>query len=212
MASHVHVLWTMKDRIAYKKLMLFHNIVNSSDERIISNIIGYQMENPRRGTWYSSIQILLDRYNLKWSSEIKKSQWKKAVKKQINLTTEEEIRKGCDTTKGRTVAQGKYETKQYLLEVTVEDAKGILRMRTHMVDIPCNYGERDSCWLCGKQETIRTEHYLECPGTELLRECSGIRNEQFSSLNTLELVKLSKFYQLVEKKNIHNQKLRIQKK
>ena len=112
-------MWTMKSRIAYKKLMLFHNIVNSSDERIISNIIRYQIENPRRGTWYSSIQVLLDRYNLKWSSEIKKSQWKKAVKKQINLTTEEEIRKGCDTTKGRTVARDKYETKQYLLDVTL---------------------------------------------------------------------------------------------
>ena len=205
-------MWTMEGRIAYTKLMLFHNIVNSSDERIISNIISYQMENPRRGTWYSSIQALLDRYKLKWSSEIKKSKWKKAVKQHINLATEEEIRKGCDTTKGRTVAHGEYKTKQYLREVTVEDAKSILRMRTHMVDIPCNYGERDSCWLCGKEETIRTEHYLECPGTELLRKCSGIQNEQLSSLNTLEQLKLSKFYELVEKMNIHNQKLTIQKK
>ena len=197
----------MKDRIAYKKLMLFH----STDERIITKIIGYQMENPRRGTWYSSIQILLERYNLKWSSEITKSKWKKTVKKQINQTTEEEIRKGCNTTKGRTAAQGKYEKKQYLLDVTVEEAKGILRMRTHMVNVPCNYGERDSCWLCGKQETIRTEHYLECPETELLRESVGIKNEQFSSLNTLELIKLSQFYQLVEKKNIQNQKIKVQK-
>ena len=47
--------WTMEGRIHYKKLMLFHNITNSSDERILKNIISEQMKDPRPGTWYHTI-------------------------------------------------------------------------------------------------------------------------------------------------------------
>ena len=204
-------MWTMEARIAYRKLMLFHHIINSSDDRIITNIIRYQMDNFRRGTWYHSIHVLLEKYNLKWTPEQKKSKWKKDVKQNISRVTEEEIRMGCNTTKGRTIAKDKYETKRYLLELPVEEAKYVLRMRTHMVDIPCNYGERDRCWLCGKEETIRTEHYLVGPETKVIRKCVGINNESFDTLEKLEQVKLSKFFQLLEQRNVLNEKLNRKK-
>ena len=135
------------------------------------------------------------------------------MKRKVHQKCEEEIRKACiDSTKGRTVSKDRYEMKQYLLQLPIDESKQILRMRMHMTDIPCNFGEREYCWLCGKRETIRTEHYLECQDTKLLRECLGIKKELLSSTNTLELVNLSKFYQLVEKKNVVSQRLRHWKK
>ena len=118
-------MWTMESRIAYKKLMLFHNIVNSSNDRIITNVIGYQMKCQRRGTWYWSIQQLLERYNI-WldPKEVQKSQWKKEVKTKVNTTSEEQIRNACiSTTKGRTAAVEKYELKPYLLQLPIDQAK-----------------------------------------------------------------------------------------
>ena len=188
--------------------MLFHNIVNSSEDRIITKVIKYQMECTRRGTWYWSIQKLIERYKIKLKPDVKKSQWKKEVKHRIHITCEEEIREGCtNSTKGRTVLKDQYEMKQYLVQLPIDESKQILRMRTHMMDIPCNFGEHEYCWMCKKRETIGTEHYLECQETKLIRECVGIEKEHFSSTNILELVKLSKFFQLVEKKNVSNQKL-----
>ena len=131
------------------------------------------------------------------------------VKKNIARVTEEEIRNGCLTTKGRTVQNDKYETKQYLLELPIEKVKPILRMRMHIVDLPCNFGDRDECWLCGRLETIRTEHYLVCPETKLMRECMGIKEEGFDMIENHGLLKLSGFYKLLEQRNL-NRKLKCQ--
>ena len=73
-------MWTMEGRINYKKLMLFHNIVNSSDERIVKRILFEQMKDPREGTWYYSIIELLKKYNISLTTESKKSSWKKTLK------------------------------------------------------------------------------------------------------------------------------------
>ena len=172
------------------------------------------MEFQRSGTWYWSIQQLLEQFNIRLDpKETKKSRWKKEVKKKITEGCECKIRVVCEnSTKGRTAATEKYELKPYLVQLPIHQAKHVLRMRLHMVDIPCNYGERDSCWLCGVVETIRTEHYLECSGTEHLRVCLGVGKKLFSSMNTVELVNVSRFYQLVEQRNVLNQKLRCWKK
>ena len=52
-------MWTMEGRIEYKKLMLYHHIINSPDERIIKRIVLTQKEMVREGTWYHTITLIL---------------------------------------------------------------------------------------------------------------------------------------------------------
>ena len=198
-------MWTMEGRIEYKKLMLYHHIINSPDERIIKRIVLTQKEMAREGTWYHTITLILKKYQLTNVSinAIKKSAWKKIVKSKIGEVMEREIRSACTKMKkGRTVADDEYKKKDYLSEVSVEDSKSITRMRLHMNELPCNYGGGHVCWLCG-ENSVNTEHYFQCSETELVKLYWNTESQDMKRNETLNLTRASKFMELVEKKNIH---------
>ena len=197
--------WTMEGRINYKKLMLFHNIMNSPDERILKNVICEQMRNPRKGTWYHTITELLARYEIGLAvTEVKKSTWKKHVKSQVEKIVVDEIRLRClESSKGRTIVNDKFEMKQYLKELPVETASKIAKTRLHMVQIPCNYGDK-RCKYC-EETNANTEHYLECPRTMLLRECCGVtKKDELGNQDLLRMIQISEFYSQIERMNINN--------
>ena len=197
-------MWTMEGRVNYKKLMLYHHIINSPDTRILKRLILTQMESVRKGTWYHSITLILRKYQLEDTivDEITKSKWKKMVKSKINKLVEQEIRGKCkEMSKGRTVAEDKFQRKEYLETTTVEESKWITRMRLHMNKFPCNYGDSGECWLCGTKE-VSTEHYFECIETELSKLCWNTKCQDMRSNSTTQLLRASKFLQLVEKKNV----------
>ena len=191
-------MWTMEARINYKKLMLYHNIMNSDDNRLLKHIVMEQKRNLRSGTWYHSITEIVRKYDIHMSDNVRKSQWKKHVKGRIRIVVEEEIRNGCTSDgKGRTVTKDEYSMKNYIKELPVDMASEILKVRLHMTRLPCNYGDRSKCWLCDSA-LVKTEHYLECPGTLLLRECMGMNDSPFTSQDTNQLVKISQFFQKLE--------------
>ena len=112
-------MWTMEARIHYKKLMLYHNILNSPDDRLLKNLIMEQAKGSRSGTWHHGITELLKKYRIELSTETPKSTWKKHVKERINEEVEKNIRNNCQTTtKGRTVADDEYQMKEYLKHVS----------------------------------------------------------------------------------------------
>ena len=45
---------TMKARVAYRKLMLYHNLSNSDEKRIARRVIEQQHRMDREGTWLES--------------------------------------------------------------------------------------------------------------------------------------------------------------
>ena len=47
---------TMKSRVEYRKLMLYHNIVNSDERRIMKKVIEEQRKMDREGTWSDGIK------------------------------------------------------------------------------------------------------------------------------------------------------------
>ena len=198
-------MWTMEARINYKKLMLYHNIMNSDDNRLIKNIVIEQKRCLRPGTWYHSITKIIQKYSIELSENVLKSQWKRHVKTQIQTVVETEIRSGCNTSdsgKGRTVCMEDYSMKTYMKELPVDVVSDILKVRLHMVRLPCNYGDKDKCWLCDNA-VAKTEHYLRCPGTILIRECMGIVSDSsFANLDTDQLVKISQFYKKLELRSI----------
>ena len=49
-------VWPVMNRIEYKKIMLFHNIVTSEDKRLIKEIVEDQVQNPYGKYWAKSIE------------------------------------------------------------------------------------------------------------------------------------------------------------
>ena len=110
--------------------------------------------------------------------KVLKSQWKEEVKRKISTWNEKEIRERCrEMRKGRTVCEGKWGRKEYL-KLDMGEVREILKMRLHMMPLPCNYGESGKgCSLCNSPEKIETEHYLHCIGTEYIRKKWGLKEE-----------------------------------
>ena len=194
-------MWTVEGRISYRKLMLFHNIMNSDDDRMIKNIVIEQRRHLRRGTWYHSITELIEKYGIEISHDELKSTWKKHVKKRIAAAIEEEVREGCaKSSKGRTVARDDFTMTNYLQCLPVGDASSILKVRLHMSALPCNYGDKSACWMCD-EEGVKTEHYLKCPGTLLLRECMGLHEATtMDSQEIDEMLKIGLFFKQLEQR------------
>ncbi len=199
-------MWTMEGRVDYKKLMLYHHIINSPDERLLKNLIVTQTKMNREGTWYHTITLILQKYRLANVDieNIKKSTWKKLVKTEIKKTMERVIREGCSKMKkGRTVANDKFEKKEYLTNTTVEESKRITKMRLHMNQFPCNYGNGGRCWLCKTDmDVVNTEHYFACPETRLIKLYWNTKCHDMESNDSAVLIRASKFLGLVEKKNM----------
>ena len=126
--------WTMQARVAYKKLMLYHNIKNSEDDRIIKQVLQVQEEEVRESTWYADVARAVRKYDITTNvTDSSKSVWKKEVKEKINKETENEIRTKCkELDKTRTIRNDPYTIKQYLQESTMTTATDILMTRLHM--------------------------------------------------------------------------------
>lgn len=196
---------TMGARIAYKKLMLFHNIMNSEDERVTKKLIKIQMDDDRDGTWYDDVKKYKEKYEIKMKvTETIKSKWKKEVKQQIRKHTEKEIRTRCnEMKKTRTVKDDVYEMKQYLKNNTVNEVKGIMMTRLHMTKLECNYQSSKNstkCPLCGKEsdEGINTEHYFGCSATVHLARIWETEEDDIRSNEVEELRRAKNFIEKVE--------------
>ena len=128
---------TMKARVHYKKLMLYQNIMNSDDRRVVKKLVEEQKKMDREGTWMDGVEKIMERYDIEdTASEDLKSTWKSKVKKKIAEATEEDLRVSCmGKSKARTVLTGVYERKGYLDETTISQASQILMARMHMTSM-----------------------------------------------------------------------------
>ena len=58
-------IWPVAHRIEYKKIMLFHSIINSEEKRLIKEIIEDQLRSPYGLCWTKSIVNICNKYNIK---------------------------------------------------------------------------------------------------------------------------------------------------
>ena len=65
-------IWPVKNKIEYKKIMLFHNIITSSEKRLVKEIVEDQIRKPYSGCWVESITEICKKYDLNLA-EIKKT-------------------------------------------------------------------------------------------------------------------------------------------
>ena len=155
--------WTMKARLEYRKLMLYHNIMKSDERRVAKQLLEVQENEIRETTWLAEVKKVIERLDITLNvKETLKSTWKRETKRKINKEMEIEIRQKCyNSKKSRIVKDDQYGRKEYLGgKVELMTVKKILRARMNMCRLPGNYkNDGDgNCPLC-EQEEGSTEHY-----------------------------------------------------
>ena len=177
--------------------MLYHNIVNSDDKRVIKGLVKEQERSGYKYCWYGnvkedgkSIGVEVNEGMVKGKS---KNKWKNEVKSKIRNAFEEEVaRRKLESKKMRFLQKKAVDT--YLHEVFNQDAVMALMIRTNMIGwIEDNYGGNGQCPLCGEMDS--TEHVFAC---------TEIENEEMVSVKNLEegerMVEIVELFKRTEQK------------
>ena len=140
------------------------------------------MKEGREGTWYSSVRIILEKYNITLPVQsTMKSKWKAEAKKKISERQKELLKEYCkEHTKTRTIQYDDHELKSYLKDIPLATARKILKYRLHMNKFPMNFKGRwceTVCALCNDDEAS-TEHYRVCKRTKDLRDVWGVTDTE----------------------------------
>ena len=82
-------VWPVENRIEYKKVMLYHNIVNSDEKRLVKEVVEDQIRKPYKNCWGESLIVICEKYKIK--IEKIKNYSKPKLKKEIKAKIMEEI-------------------------------------------------------------------------------------------------------------------------
>ena len=151
--------------ITYKRLMLYHNIVNSDESRTIKHLVKSQESSGHEGCWFGNLKDEARNIGMDVNEELvkgkPKSIWKKEVKGKVQQAVDEKIEeKKCESKKMRFL--GEKGSDSYLQEVFNEDARWAMKIRLNMVEwIDGNFGGNGLCPLCREEEDT-TEHAFVC--------------------------------------------------
>ena len=158
-------IWPVRQRLEYKKVMLFHNIITSNSKRLVKELVEDQIRRPYKGCWGESVKEICTKYNLKEDeiAQYTKQDLKKEIKAKIAKEIEEKIgQKKLEMTKLRfTDGKGK---KEYIERLNTKEAIIMLKARLNMLELKSNYKSKYqdlTCELCGEGED-KTEHLFHC--------------------------------------------------
>ena len=155
--------------ITYKRLMLYHSLINSDERRVAKHVVKAQEQSGHEECWFGNMKRESKEIDLQISEDqVKgklKSSWKKEVKKKINLAVEKKmVQKKAESKKMRFLLKKGNET--YLQDTYNEDARVAMKIRLNMIEwIEGNMGREVCCPLC-ESELDTTEHVFACVGSE----------------------------------------------
>ena len=155
--------------LSYRKMMLYHSIMNSDDRRVIKYLLREQEKSQHKSCWYGNVREEGKRLGIKVNEEEvvgkMKSQWKKKVKQKIKEAYHKELEeKKKESTKMRFLQKKGICT--YLQTLSNEDARRAIMIRLNMTSwIEGNLGKERCCPLCANGEDT-TEHVFNCEATE----------------------------------------------
>ena len=183
-------VWPAEQRINYRSLMLYYNIINSSKDRLIKQIVQEQIAQNHQNSFYEKVKTIVKELNIKLEAAVtmKKSVWKKTIKDKIQNKIQERVEKEMENKfKLRTVREDKWERKDYIAKCDSDLVKEIIKIRLHMWELKKNYPREEEdmkCPICNEKEDI-TEHALECQTAETICRISDNTPNQLA-----EVVKL----------------------
>ena len=182
-------VWPAEQRINYRSLMLYHNIINSSKDRLVKQIVQEQRAQNHQNT-YGKVKTIAEELNIKLEAAVamKKSEWKRTIKDKVQNKIQERVEKEMENkTKLRTVREDKWERKEYIAKCDGNLVKDIIKIRLHMWELKKNYPREEEdmkCPICNQKEDT-TEYVLECQTAETVYRISDNTPNQWT-----EVVKL----------------------
>ena len=161
-------LWTFKERLKYITMMMFHEIMNSDDDRVAKQIIENQIKHQKlKNTIYGRVVDIGEQISIDVSKvKMPKSKWKKQCKEKIISFMIERLKNDTiNKTKSRFVYRDSWKRKEYFSQLDGWIAKDIIKIRTNMWPLKMNYKNKNDqnfkCVKCGIGDDS-TEHVVEC--------------------------------------------------
>ena len=160
-------VWPVEQRINFRSLMLYYNIINSSKDRLVKQIVQEQRAQNHQNTFYGKVRTIAEELNIKLGAAVtmKKSEWKRTIKDKVQHKIQETVEKEMENkNKLRTVREDKWERKEYIATCDSDLVKDILKIRPHMWELKKNFPREEEgmkCPICNQKEDT-TEHVLEC--------------------------------------------------
>ena len=171
-------IWRVEEMILFQKLMLLHNIMKSSPERLIRKMICEQEENEYPNSWLQTLRSEAEKrsinVNLEEIQNQSKESYKKFIKKSIEEYMVNEIKRLAGT-KMRTVVKAGFGKKEYITDGNLcpEEVQQLIKIRLHMENMKCNFKSANKCSKCQfcQEEEETTEHILfSCGSLSYLRD------------------------------------------
>ena len=197
--------WPFSYVIVYKRLMFFHHLIHSDEERISRKILINQIQSQDKNvTWWMTVRQWLNKLQLQREVTevitIPKSSWKKMVKEKLNkFVGELLLQQNKNKTKGR--FQLDFAKKEYL-QLPMNEVKNIMKIRLNMVEVKANFKGKYKDTICPacKKENETTEHVIKCSEYKKLTLHSLNTDQPAEKLynDTNWLRKASKVYQTIE--------------
>ena len=161
-------IWTIEERMKYRKIMLYHNLMNSDDRRLAKNIVEEQKLNEDEDTFYNTTKKMaksLD-IDINMVGSMSKAVLKKQLKEEIGKTMVENVNSELKMSKLRFVRmQTVFQRNPYILKMNAAEAIQVLKIRLNMLPIYGNYKSNLAiprlCPLC-KETDDTTEHLVSC--------------------------------------------------
>ena len=160
-------IWSIEERMKYRKIMLYHNLINSSDKRLAKRLILQQKKDEEEDTFYDTVKKMAETLNIdiKEVDTMTKAVLKQNIKKKIGERMVSVV-KQLKMKKLRFIKDPEtFGRKKYVELMDSRTVIEILKIRLNMTEIYGNYKGNLTlerlCPLCQSEEDT-TEHLLTC--------------------------------------------------
>ena len=191
-------IWKVEHQLMYKRLMLYHNIINSNDDRVVKKLVVEQQKYVVKKSWMEKIKEDAEYVGLQIADF--KKELKSSIKKKIKSAIEEKEKKWMEeniTTKMRTVTKIGWGTKNYLKgEFSGDEVTDILKTKLHMNLFRGNYkheGGSIECRLCRNEEETTEHIFTNCHILRAVRERIEVTENTLESDQKDECEKIVRF-------------------
>ena len=176
----------MHSRINLRKLTFYHHLLSLDDSTVASRVASQATRADYPGLMREYNQLCED-YSLPCARQVSKQGWKKLVKRAIfdaNRTyLLQQIYTNYKKLDYNLLVNEKYETKEYLRTLRLNNARLKFRIRTKMVEkIAFNFSSDpihvNMLWQCTHCDSMDSQsHVLTCAGYRQLREGKDLGND-----------------------------------
>ena len=183
---------SMEDRIIKKKLNFIHHLASLGDGSLAKQVFLIQKAFIFPGLVNEAKKLieelgLDDITNTKTLKKWSKQSWKRVVKNAVSMKCSSKLKEeilSLDKLKNGPMANEDFETKCYMNNLSLSDARINFKVRSRMLNVKLNYKNDPmnsaSLWRCDSCQTGQIEsqdHVLYCPAYADLRVDKDINND-----------------------------------